>query len=57
MLGGDRAAAVAWLGCESADRHLTVFSAPTGFADDAVVAGSRVGFTEIPGIGFEGKNA
>ena len=31
---------------------------PTGgFADDAVVRDSRVGLTEIPGIGFEGKHA
>ena len=31
------------------------FQPTGGFADDAVVADSRVGLTEIPGIGFEGK--
>ncbi|WNV77681.1 mandelate racemase/muconate lactonizing enzyme family protein [Geodermatophilus sp. DSM 44513] len=33
------------------------FQPTGGFADDAVVADSRVGLTEIPGIGFEGKAA
>ena len=31
------------------------FQPTGGFADDAVVVDSRVGLTEIPGIGFEGK--
>jgi L-alanine-DL-glutamate epimerase-like enolase superfamily enzyme len=33
------------------------FQPTGGFADDAVVQDSRVGLTEIPGIGFEGKSA
>src|SRR4029453_570674 len=33
------------------------FQPTGGFADDAVVRDSRVGLTEIPGIGFEGKHA
>lgn len=33
------------------------FQPTGGFADDAVVENSRVGLTEIPGIGFEGKSA
>jgi D(-)-tartrate dehydratase len=33
------------------------FQPTGGFADDAVVRDSRVGLTEIPGIGFEGKRA
>lgn len=31
------------------------FQPTGGFADDAIVTDSRVGLTEIPGIGFEGK--
>ena len=31
------------------------FQPTGGFADDAVVSNSRVGLTEIPGIGFEGQ--
>jgi L-alanine-DL-glutamate epimerase-like enolase superfamily enzyme len=33
------------------------FQPTGGFADDAVVEKSRVGLTDIPGIGFEGKAA
>jgi D(-)-tartrate dehydratase len=33
------------------------FQPTGGFADDAIVRDSRVGLTEIPGIGFEGKAA
>ena len=33
------------------------FQPTGGFADDAVVRDSRVGLTETPGIGFEGKHA
>ena len=33
------------------------FQPTGGFADDAVVRDSRVGLTEIPGIGFEAKQA
>ena len=33
------------------------FQPTGGFADDAVVRDGRVGLTEIPGIGFEGKSA
>ncbi|GAA3726285.1 enolase C-terminal domain-like protein [Streptomyces tremellae] len=33
------------------------FQPTGGFADDARVSGSRVGLTETPGIGFEGKAA
>ena len=33
------------------------FQPTGGFADDAVVSNSRVGLTEIPGIGFEAKSA
>ncbi|MBA2446069.1 MAG: mandelate racemase/muconate lactonizing enzyme family protein [Nocardioidaceae bacterium] len=33
------------------------FQPTGGFADDAVVRDGRVGLTEIPGIGFEGKRA
>jgi len=33
------------------------FQPTGGFADEAVVRDSRVGLTEIPGIGFEGKRA
>ena len=33
------------------------FQPTGGFADDAVVSDSRVGLTEVPGIGFEAKSA
>jgi D(-)-tartrate dehydratase len=33
------------------------FQPTGGFADDAVVCDSRVGLTEVPGIGFEAKSA
>lgn len=33
------------------------FQPTGGFADDAVVRDSRVGLTDLPGIGFEGKRA
>ena len=33
------------------------FQPTGGFADDAVVRDGRVGLTDIPGIGFEGKAA
>ena len=37
--------------------HPGEFQPTGGFADDAVVRDSRVGLTEVPGIGFEGKIA